>query len=994
MRPFSTKSAGSNLSRSLLPKMLFCVVVTGLLIQQLYGYGFLTTHSAILVSSLVFSFIAAILILTTSKKLDNLDNQRKVAEHLTISLNEDLEKRVKEKTDEWEQAYVELQNQKELFLTLFRNGPVAKVLSTINTGVIVDCSDAYFQTFGFNRDDIIGKTAKEFGIISDLQHKSKTTGQPDSSNTITIEDYQLRNKDGDLIWITTYISTVILNGEAHLLTTMLDFTERKKIEESYKYILQNATDIIYTTDSNGNFDFINESVTPFIGYTPSELTGKHFTSLVHPDFRREAIRFYLKQFSENINHTYFEFKIIDKNTVVKWIGQNVKIKKDPQGNSAGFLAVSRDITERKNLEIDLQLKNERLEEAMQIAKFGYFEHDLTTNKITRSKELFEIFEIDNAAFFLDKESYLNFLMPDSVAEFAKHLEKLTVLKKQSSIEYQIKTLKGNLKHIFTNARPILDKQGNVILVRGTTQDITDRKYVESELRKAKELSEQSVKIKDRFLANMTHEIRTPMNAILGFSGILNESPLNTKQKEWLKTIISSGESLLVLLNDLLDFSKIGAGMIQIENLPVSLDQELESILKLNEIKPGEKNIELRFEIEGTLPELVFSDPFRLRQILTNLISNAVKFTNKGFVKLATTILNETETDIAIEFRVIDSGIGISEEQSKYIFDRFTQASSETTRIYGGSGLGLSIVKELTLLLNGKIELFSRLNAGSEFILTLPFKKCTRQQIEEYKKQSQKEDLDDNLRLDRLDVLLVEDNRINQQFVVALMDDFGFTTVLANNGKEAVQKMKDRTFDIVLMDMQMPIMDGVEATRVIRNSKDTTPIIALTANAMINERDKCFEAGMDDYATKPIITSELYQKMKRLVPHKLISAASLREDVTARMRLGSPFNSKELMEILNGDKDGLKELIFVFLEDTPKDVEKLSLAIKKEDYKSIEQFSHKLVSSFSVMCATEAADILREMEGMAETTSSIREIRKLFEQFLGIFSQIKADLKKL
>ena len=513
------------------------------------------------------------------------------------------------------------------------------------------------------------------------------------------------------------------------------------------------------------------------------------------------------------------------------------------------------------------------------------------------------------------------------------------------------------------------------------------------MRKAKEISEQSIKIKDRFLANMSHEIRTPMNAILGFSGILSESPLNSKQKEWLKTIISSGENLLVILNDLVDFSKIEAGMIQLESIPVALNEQLQSLRALTQIKATEKKLNLAIEINESLPELVYSDPVRLQQIFLNLVSNAIKFTDKGFVKLTTHISAETETDLVIEFKVTDSGIGISKEQSGFIFDRFTQASSETTRIYGGTGLGLSIVKELVQLLNGTLNLSSEPGKGSQFSVTFPFKKCTPPEIETFKKQSQKNTIDDDLRLEELNILLVEDNRINQQFATVLLEDFGFTTTVANNGEEAIDKIKNARFDIVLMDLQMPVMDGYEATSIIRNTlKIDIPIIAVTANAFRTEKQRCLDLGMNGYLSKPILPGELYNKIKILLPHKLMSVDSPKKSRNNLASVASNFDIVELTTKLKGNKEGLKELITIFLEDSPKDILKLEKAIKEENFKSIEQLSHKLVSSFSIICATETANILRKMERAAEFNEPIHEIKKLSKEFLNNFSDLQNELK--
>ena len=993
---FTGNYLGSVKAKRLLPAMLISLISISYIIHLAYKKEFIALDMALALCIIAFCIVCLALVWFTSNLLNKNDYKRKHTQKIVGVLNKEFETRLFDRTSELQGSFKELQEQKELFFGLFRSGPVAKALANIKTGIMLDCSDAYLNLFGFQREDIVGKTAIESGITADENLREEILGQIKDRGSAIIKDYQLRKKNGELIWVTAYVNIISINNEDHLLSTMLDVTDRKKIEDNYRYILQNASDIIYTTDKYGNFEFINESIQKLTGFAANELIGKHFTYIIHKDFKRDALQFYLEQYKQNKESSYFECKLVNKDFREKWIGQNVKIRTNNQNEYIGFHAVAREITERKNLELDLQIKNERLTEAMQIGKFGYFEQELITNKITRSKELYDIFELDGEAAIIDIDSFNTFIMPEYREAFNKHFEELTVLKKPSNIEFQIKTGKGNLKFVSSSARPILDRNGKVELIRGTTQDITLRKQSEIELIKAKELSEASVKIKDHFLTNMTHEIRTPMNAILGFSGILSESPLNPKQKEWLKTIISSGENLLVILNDLLDFSKIEAGMIQIENIPLALNQQLHNFLTLSELKALEKGLDLSLEIMEPLPDLVYSDPVRLQQIFMNLLSNAIKFTEKGFVRLSTHVMKESENEVLIEFRVMDTGIGISKEQRDHVFERFTQASSDTTRMFGGTGLGLSIVKELCLLLNGTIELLSKPGKGSEFIITLPFTKCTPVQIEDYKKQLLHNGKEDNLQLDSLHILLVEDNRINQQFVIALMEEFGFVTTIANNGKEAIEQLMSQRFDLILMDVQMPLMDGFEATRVIRSELSLqTPIIAVTANAANNEKDKCITSGMNDYIAKPLVPGELYLKIKTLLPGKLIDKQNhARFHHTISKIDETVFDLAAFIEKLNGDKEVFHELITIFLEDTPIDFKKLESAIAEESYLLIEQISHKLYSSFTIMCVTGAAKILKEMEQDAENKMAIADIKEKFISLYAIYDRVKKDLIKL
>jgi signal transduction histidine kinase len=395
------------------------------------------------------------------------------------------------------------------------------------------------------------------------------------------------------------------------------------------------------------------------------------------------------------------------------------------------------------------------------------------------------------------------------------------------------------------------------------EEILERRKANHVAEKAKKRAEEADRLKSSFLANMSHEIRTPMNGIIGMADILRTTELTSQQEEYLDIIESSGKTLLAIINDILDLTKIESNQMTLEMLPFNLRDEIRNIIKLLENKASDKGLELGFEVEDTVPKIVNGDPVRTKQILLNLLSNGVKFTEKGHVKLLVSSLKDTSKVCKILFKVEDTGMGISRDSISKLFNEFSQSDTSITRKFGGTGLGLAISKKLTRLMGGEIGVESEPVKGSTFWFTIEFmKEDVEEAIEKVKTQKMEPGI--NLR-----ILLVEDNLINQKVAQFNLKQLGHTADLAENGKIAFEKFKNNTYDVILMDIMMPEMDGLEATKHIREweeKNDVKPhekihIIAMTANALKGDKEKYLKNGMDDYISKPFQQEDLAAVLK-------------------------------------------------------------------------------------------------------------------------------------
>lgn len=451
---------------------------------------------------------------------------------------------------------------------------------------------------------------------------------------------------------------------------------------------------------------------------------------------------------------------------------------------------------------------------------------------------------------------LNHLMP-KLSEIIDSKTKRSIDERKITIQNEY-----TKKHFEVKRTLILDKRHRKVGHQILLHDITEREKIMKEIKASSERAKAANRAKSMFLANMSHEIGTPMNGILGMIDVMQSSIEDNEQKENLDIIKSSAQSLLALMNDILDYSKIEARKMKLEEIEFNLKALVEKSIMLFSYRAKEKGLELICNIGDDIPEQLIGDPLRLRQIINNLISNAVKFTPKGFIKAYVEAFQHIEDKIILRFTFEDTGIGIPREKVQSLFNSFEQIDSSTTRKYGGSGLGLAIVKDLVELMNGNIEVNSEINKGSSFMVNIPFKISTVEekalnQIDDPKK-NKKKDLDQS----SINILLAEDNKVNQLIMTKMFRKNGAKVEIAENGEIVLEKLEKSSFNIILMDVQMPLLDGYDTTRRIRAKNIDIPIIALTANALKSHRKKCIECGMNDYIAKPVSYEKIIGIIKK------------------------------------------------------------------------------------------------------------------------------------
>jgi len=560
-----------------------------------------------------------------------------------------------------------------------------------------------------------------------------------------------------------------------------------------------------------------------------------------------------------------EAKIKKKDGDVLDVSVSISILKDLDGNIMGSIGIMNDITNLKVATRKVQESEAKVRAVLDNTAAAIIQVDSEERIVSWNKFTEKMLGAKKKDLFMRKVSSL---YPRK--EWQKiRSEKIRDKGAGYHIESKIIKQNGDIIDVDLSINILKDSNDKITGSVGIMQDITQRKKFQEMLVSAKLAAEQANSAKSMFLANMSHEVRTPMNAIMGMLDLTLDTELSEEQKDNLVVAKESADNLLGLINDILDLSKVEAGKISLENIEFHLHNIVRNVVKGLSVIAKDKNLKLEVDIEENVPELIKGDPVRLRQIIINLVNNAIKFTSEGKITVGIKLESIRDKQAVLLFYVKDEGIGIPKDKHKTVFEIFAQADDSTTRKFGGTGLGLAICKRLVEMMNGTIWIESEVGQGSTFLFTGEFDIVDKDASEVGKLYSEeKEEVNENAAADYLKILLAEDNIVNQKIAARMLEKFGWNVYVVENGKLAVEQYQKESYDVILMDAQMPEMNGFEATAAIREREKETgghmPIIALTARAMAEDRQICIDAGMDGYVAKPIDRTKLFDEVVKLV----------------------------------------------------------------------------------------------------------------------------------
>jgi len=664
----------------------------------------------------------------------------------------------------------------------------------------------------------------------------------------------------------------------------------------------------------------------------------------------------------------WEERVVDAQQVVQYFLRKMYPVLNPDGTLKMVLGYGINITERRKIEEELRKSEELNRLVIEATNDGIWDWDLMTNSVFFNNRVREMFGYEDDEISSEGSIWRQMLHPDDFPAAQQILTDHLENDLPFFFKLRFRHKSGDLKWIMCRGFALRDENRKPYRMLGSFTDVTDIKETEEILKRAKEAAEEAGRSKETFLANMSHEIRTPLNGIIGLSSLLTKTDLDSTQSGYLKAIKYSADNLLVIINDILDLAKIEAGKLMLEKIDFDLTDVTKNALKSLTYKAEEKGIELF----GTFPKekfIVQGDPYRLTQILTNLLNNAIKFTINGKVEL---VVNATKLGEKIEVVVWvkDSGIGISSNKIDSIFDSFTQAQSDTTRKFGGTGLGLAICKNLVEIQGGKIEVASEFGKGSVFTFSLSYEIGQTLELSKLESNSKVE----FNKLQHVTILLAEDNEINQFLASELLKSWGMGVDIAKNGLEAIEKWSQNDYSLILMDIQMPELGGVEATIEIRSRnlpKSNTPIIALTANALKGQKERFMGYGMNDYLSKPFNDIELYNKILALLPEESKNIIAINQKPSKGI-----YDFSKLNQISNGNKDFEKKLLGVFIDTVPESINKLRLSCAERNSENMAKMAHKLKTTINAMGIEQLKGPIQNLEDAANAKKDIKELTSL------------------
>jgi PAS domain S-box-containing protein len=740
------------------------------------------------------------------------------------------------------------------------------------------------------------------------------------------------------------------------ITAGRDMTERlRESERRYRQLVEKAPDIIYRTDVRGHFTYVNPAASRVMGYADSELVGKHYLELVRQDHRARVEAGLVEQYRQRIPGTYAEFVAVSKSGREVWIGQNVELLVEGD-RVLGFQAVARDVTERKASQEALEKERRQLLDIVTQSPVAMAILDGDGRYVAHSQRWLELWGLGSRRLVGgDPGEEFQGLPPKYRDGVKRALSGAVISHAEDAVELE----DGSRKYMRWSAHPWRAPDGSVAGVVIVVQNI-------DVLVRAREAALEASRLKSEFVANVSHELRTPLNGVIGMATLLLGSGLREEQREYAQAIENSGRDLLETIDDILAFSKAEA---EPEETDFDLRQAVEETVRPLAARAAARGLELATLIADGVPRAVHGDSAKICQALSHLVGNAVKFTPAGTVVVRVELVPAPPPRATVRFEVTDTGIGIPPEAQDRIFLPFHQLDSSPARPYGGVGLGLAIAKRMAEALGGEIGLRSRPGEGSAFWFTarLVVLVETTPKVPGVEKA-------------RARVLVAEDNAVSQRVVISMLEGLGHQVEAVANGREAAEACRRTAYDLVLMDCQMPEVDGVRATEIIREEEGSsrrTPIVALTASAMPGDRERCLAAGMDDYLTKPVRLQLLDATVRKWARGAAAGIPAPATDAPAPPLAAD--HPLRVLEVQGGPRVA-SEVIDLFLQTTPLRLEEMRGALRGGDARSLGVTAHSLKGAAAQLGARGMADLCSQIIAVCRTAapSAARELLDALE----------------